>query len=96
MPSLFGGEEEGVLQTRQPHWLEAEPHNRGLPISGSQSQGPITNYVTKKQKYEYLRTIESKRIHPLIKKHYGNQTIFREENRSSNTFMLIKNVRGIV
>ena len=40
MPSLFGGEEEGVLQTRQPLGLEAEPRNRGLPITGSQSPGP--------------------------------------------------------
>ena len=40
MPSLFGVEEEGVLQTRQPLGLEAEPCNRGLPISGSQSRGP--------------------------------------------------------
>ena len=40
MPSLFGGEEEGVLQTRQPLGLEAEPCNRGLPITGSQSPGP--------------------------------------------------------
>ena len=33
-------EEEGVLQTRQPLGLEAEPRNRGLPITGSQSPAP--------------------------------------------------------
>ena len=43
MPSLFGGEEEGGLQTRQPLGLEAEPRNRGLLITGSQSPGPIQN-----------------------------------------------------
>ena len=31
LPSLFGGEEKGVLQTHQPLGLEAEPRNRGLP-----------------------------------------------------------------
>ena len=46
MPSLFGGEEEGVLLTRQPLGLEAEPRNRGLPITGSQSPGPIPNKQT--------------------------------------------------
>jgi len=40
MPSLFGGEGEGVLQTRQTLGLEAKPGNRGLPITGSQSPGP--------------------------------------------------------
>ena len=51
MPSLFGGEEEGVLQTRQPLGLEAEPRNRGLPITGSQSPGPNQTKTkqTKKQ-----------------------------------------------
>ena len=29
-----------MLQTRQPLGLEAEPRNRGLPITGSQSPGP--------------------------------------------------------
>ena len=42
MPSLFRGEEEGVLQTHQSlenrDWT---PHYRGLPITGSQSQGLI-------------------------------------------------------
>ena len=37
IPSLFKGEEEGVLQTRQPLGLEAEPCNRGLSITGSQN-----------------------------------------------------------
>ena len=40
MPSLFRGEEEGVLQTCQLLELEAEPRIRGLPITGSQSPGP--------------------------------------------------------
>ena len=33
--------EEGVLQTRQPLGLEAEPRDRGLPITGSRIWGPI-------------------------------------------------------
>ena len=33
--------EEGVLQTRQPLGLEAEPRDRGLPITGSRIWSPI-------------------------------------------------------
>ena len=33
--------EEGVLQTRQPLGLEAEPRDRGLPTTGSRIWGPI-------------------------------------------------------
>ena len=42
--------EEGVLQTRQPLGLEAEPRDRGLPITGSRIWGPIkqTNKQTKR------------------------------------------------
>ena len=53
MPSLFGGEEEGVLQTRQPLGLEAEPRNRGLPITGSQSPGP-----NKTKQYKTIQATE--------------------------------------
>ena len=56
MPSLFGGEEEGVLQTDQRLGLEAEPRNRGLPITGSQSPGPIQ---TNKQNYLPIFKFES-------------------------------------
>ena len=44
--------EEGVLQTRQPLGLEAEPRDRGLPITGSRIWGPIkqTNKQTNKSK----------------------------------------------
>ena len=52
MPSLFKGEEEGVLQTRQPLGLEAEPRNRGLPITGSQSPGPNQTKQTNKTSRE--------------------------------------------
>ena len=49
--SLLRGEEEGVLQTRQPLGLEAEPRNRGLPITGSQIPGP---YQTKQNKQKNI------------------------------------------
>ena len=35
MPSLFRGKEEGVLQTRKPLGLEAEPRKMVLPVTGS-------------------------------------------------------------
>ena len=50
MPSLFGGEEEGVLQTCQPLGLEAEPRNMGLPITGFQIPGSIQTKENKQTK----------------------------------------------
>ena len=45
-----------MLQTRQPLGLEAEPPNRGLPITGSQSPGPN-------------QTKQNKTVEPMFKKH---------------------------
>ena len=59
MPSLLRGEKEGVLQTCQPLGLEAEPRNRSLPITGSQSPGPNQ---TNKQTIKGLEKIRQSHI----------------------------------
>ena len=47
-------EEEGVLQTRQPLGLEAEPRNRGLPKTESGAQ---SNKQTNKIEYDIVYNI---------------------------------------
>ena len=72
MPSLFGGEEEGVLQTCQPLGLEAEPRNRGLPITGSQSPGP--NQINKQTNTPFFTAPGTETNIAITATHHTRQT----------------------